>query len=206
MNNKTFFIVCAVLALVAVVGIIAYLPARMDIGLKVKVSDFPLTVGEWKGKEEPIGDDVYRILETRNLFIREYKNKAGDLVYMYVVYSEDNRKVSHPPEVCLMGGGVTVVGKTPVQLTPVIRANKLLVEKADARDLMVYWYKAGDYYTDSYMKQQLKVVLGRVFGKRNAGAMIRLSTDIKNGDEKSAVKLIQSFSSKIEPLLDKYVP
>jgi len=206
MNNKTFFIVCVILAVVAVVGIIAYLPARMDIGLKVKVSDFPLTVGEWRGKELPIEDDVYRILETRNLFIREYKNKAGDLVYMYVVYSEDNRKVSHPPEVCLMGGGVTVVGKTPVQLTPVIRANKLLVEKADARDLMVYWYKAGKFYTDSYMKQQLKVVLGRIFGKRSAGAMIRLSTDIKNADEQSAIKLIQSFTSQIEPLLEKYVP
>jgi len=206
MNNKTFFIVCVILAVVAVVGIIAYLPAREDIGLKVKVSDFPMTVGEWTAKEMPVEESVYQILATRNLFIREYKNKNGDLLYMYVVYSEDNRKVSHPPEVCLMGGGATLVGNTPVQLTLVIRGNKLLVEKGGARDLIVYWYKAGNFYTDNYVRQQLKVVLARVFGKRTAGAMIRLSTDIKNSDEQSAIKLIQSFTSQIEPLLNKYVP
>lgn len=206
MNNKNFYLITGILIIAGALALVSYLPARKDIALKIKVSDFPGTIGEWSSIDLPIEEETYQILETRNLFIRDYKNKNAESVYLYIVYSEDNRKVSHPPEVCLLGGGITIVNKDTLQITDSIRVNKLIVEKADSRDMVIYWYKAGGLHTDKYLKQQFKTVTDRIFGKRTSGALIRLSTDIKNNDYEAALRLIKSFISQIEPLLTKYIP
>lgn len=206
MNNKTFLIVVVILSMVTVIGLISYLPTRFDVSSRIKVADFPMQIGGWTAKDIPLSERDYEILETRNLIMREYKNKKGEAVYLYIIYSEDNRKVSHPPEVCYLGSGLTIVDKSIIQLTNAIRATKMLAEQANSRQLVVYWFKAGKLYTEKYLKQQLKIVSDRMLGKRTSGAMIRLSGDIKNNDETAALKTLQLFASQIEPLLPKYVP
>ncbi len=206
MSNKNFIIVVIIMALVAAVALASYLPTRNDIALKTKVADFPMTIGGWQGTDLPLSEDDYKILETKNLFVRDYKNAQGQTVQLYVVYSEDNRKVSHPPEVCYMGGGVTIVDKSEVELTPAIKAMEMIVENNDSQQMVVYTFKAGDTYTNQYTSQQWKVVIDRLFGKRTAGALIRFSTDIKSKNQQAAFNLIKSFCSEIEPLLAKHMP
>jgi EpsI family protein len=206
MNNRSFFVVITILAIVSVIGIVSYFPNRFDTGSKIKVAEFPKTIGEWTGTDIPLDEKVYQILETRNLFVRDYKNTSGDTVNLYIVYSEDNRKVSHPPEVCLMGSGMTIADKSSIQITPSIRATKMIVEKADTRELVVYWFKAGNLQTDKYLKQQLKIVTDRMFGRRTSGALIRLSMEIKDGKQEEALALVKEFVREIETLLQRYVP
>ena len=205
MNNKNFIIVVVIFVMVAVIGLLSYLPTRFDKSAKVLMSNFPMTVGEWQATDIPLSERDYEILETKNLIMRDYKNTKGNSVYLYIVYSENNRKVTHPPELCLTGGGLTIVDKSSVQLTNNIRGVKLLMEKGDSRELVVYWFRAGSLNTDSYVKQQLKVVFDLLRGRRTSCALIRLSTAIKeNGEE--ALGLIKEFCRPIEPLLAKYVP
>lgn len=207
MNNKSFFIVISILIVVAIISIAFYLPVRFDSAVKIKVADFPKTIGEWTSTDIPLSERDYEILETKNLIMRNYKDGKGDSLILYIIYSEDNRKVTHPPEVCYMGSGVTIVNKSPFQINRSIKATKMLVERGDFQQLVIYWYKAGNLNTDKYMEQQIKVVAGRIFGKRTSGALIRLSTDLKdNIDEKKALSMIESFCAQIEPLLAKYVP
>ena len=206
MNNKNFFIVIITLAIVAIVGFISYLPTRIDSDSSVKVEKFPKKIGRWSSTEIPLSEKDYEILETRNLILREYKKPREEPVTLYIIYSEDNRKVSHPPEVCYLGSGVTVADKSKIQLTDSVAANRLLLEKADARQLVVYWYKAGGLNTDKYLKQQLKIVTDRMLAKRTSGALIRLSVDIVKDNEKAAIELIKSFYAQIENDLEKYVP
>ena len=205
MSNKNFIVVVSILIIVSVVGFINYLPTRFDKATKVLMADFPKTIGEWQATDIPLTERDYEILETKNLIMRDYKNTKGDSVYLYIVYSENNRKVTHPPELCFTGSGLTIVDKSSIQLTNNIRGVKLLMEKGDARELVVYWFRAGSFNTDSYVKQQLKVVFDLLRGKRTSCALLRLSTDIKeNGEE--ALGLIKEFCSQIEPLLAKYIP
>ncbi len=206
MNNKNFIIIACILIVVSIVGLTSYFPKRFDDALKIKVADFPKTIGNWIGTDIPLSERDYQILETKNLFIRDYKDPKGNSVYLYLIYSEDNRKVSHPPEVCYMGSGVTITDKAPVQITDSIKATKMTVEKVDSRQLVVYWYKAGGLNTDKYLKQQIKIVTDRMLGKRTSGALIRVSTDIKNDKQDTALALIKSFCAEIEPLLAKYIP
>ena len=207
MNNKNFIIVTIILVVVSIVGLISYLPARFDSALKFKVANFPKTIGEWKATDLPLSERDYEILETRNLFVRNYKNAKGESVYFYLIYSEDNRKVSHPPEVCYMGSGMTIINKSSTQISKTLRATQLLVDKDKSQQLVVYWFKAGKLNTDNYLKQQLKIVIDRMLGKRTSGALIRLSVDIKDEkDVNRGLALIRTFAVRIMPMLDKYVP
>lgn len=206
MNNKTFIIVVCVLTIASILGLISYLPAKFDSGNSVRMANFPKQIGEWQSKDIELSKRDYEILETDNLIMREYKNTKGEAILLYIVYSEDNRKVSHPPEVCYMGSGATVVEKDKVKLSNTISANKMIADAPNYRQVVIYWYKAGSLNTANYLKQQLKIALARTFGKSTSGALIRLSTDIKEDNENASMNLIKSFSSQIEALLPKYVP
>jgi len=207
MNNKTFILVVGILILAVFVGKLLYVSPNVDSGDKVMVTAFPLEAGEWKGEEITVDEMVYRLLDTKNLFVRKYTNTAGEAVYLYIVYSEDDRKVSHPPEVCMMGGGSTILEKTTVKMTEAIDGNRLLVAQGPVpTELIVYWYKAGKFYSAVYLRQQIQVVIDRLLRRRTASAMIRVSALIKNNDEPATLELLRSFTRSIEPLLAQYVP
>jgi len=207
MNNKNFYIVTAILVIVTTLALISYLPTRFDAAAKTRVENFPMKIGEWTAKEIALSKLDYDILETTNLFVRDYTNSKGQTVNFYLIYSEDNRKVSHPPEVCYMGSGITITNRSTEPITDSIMANKLVIETADSESLVVYWYKAGKLHTDKYLKQQLKVVLDRTLGKRTSGALLRFSVNLKDGlDQRAALDLIKSFYSEIAPLVEKYLP
>lgn len=207
MNNKNFVLIVIILAATAVVSVIFYLPGRNVSGNEAQMADFPETIGEWVGTDLPLSKNDYAILETRNLIMREYKNLVSqDTVYLYIIYSVGNRKVMHPPEICYTGGGATITEKSVVPLTDFIQANKFIIEDNDSRQLVAYWFRSGNFNMYNYMRQQLKMVVDRLFGKKVSGAMIRVSTIIEKDGQDSAFRLIKSFSGQIEPLLEKYVP
>jgi EpsI family protein len=166
---------------------------------------FPGVIGDWKSSDLPISERDYQILETRNLIMREYTNSKGDAVTLYIIYSENNRKVVHPPELCLTGGGQSIEDKNSVQIGN-IRAVKLLMQQGDSRQLVLYWFKAGNLNTDRYVKQQLKVVFDLLRGKKTSSALIRITTTVKDGDNQAALALLKGFVLEIESLLPKYVP
>ncbi len=203
MKNKSFIVVAMILVVVAV---IANKPYKFDLSESVKVTDFPKTIGGWEGADMALSERDYEILETKNLFVRDYKNKNGDSVYLYIIYAGDNRRALHPPEVCYTGGGATITEKSVIPITASITANKFTIEEKNSRQLVVYWFKSTNLNTYNFLKQQLKIVTDRMLGRKTSGALIRVSTEIKDGREAGALELIRSFCGQIEPLLAKYVP
>jgi len=202
----SFFVVIGLLAFSCLVGLFEYLPTRLDTGALVKMSDFPMKVGEWQGEDVPLTKQDYLILETTNLIMRRYKDPKGRQILLYIIYSDDNRKVTHPPEVCYMGSGATIADKGILAISSEIKANKMIAELKDGRQLVVYWYRAGNFNTSKYLEQQLRIVWRRTWGQRTSAAMIRISADMKEGEEQVTNRLVQDFSKRIEPLLSKYVP
>jgi EpsI family protein len=207
MNNKTFISVLIVLAVVAIFSIISYLPAKFDDSTLVRMSDFPQKIGEWTSyKDIEFDKRVYDLLETDNFIMRDYTNKKGDTINLYIIYSEKNRKVAHPPEICLQGDGAIVVDKSLSRISPAIRAVKLILEKKDFQEIAVYWYKTGKVFTHNYLLQQIADPIDRMLGKKTSVALIRVIAQIKNKDHGAAFNQITSFSRAIEPLLYKYAP
>ena len=204
MNNKTFIIAAVLLVGVA---IIANTPAKFSAGKEIQVSDFPKTIGNWQGTDIEIPERDYEILETRNLFIRDYKNaKTGEEVNLYIIYSQDNRRTLHPPEVCYSGGGSTILKKSVVQITDSLQANIFTIEEKNFKQLVAYWYKSKNLSTYNYMKQQIRVVLDRLLRKSTYGAMIRFAGLIKDNNEAAALEMLRGFIRECEPAINRLLP
>ena len=201
-----FYIIATVLLLASVIGLSAYLPAKMATGDTVQMSAFPMKIGSWTGKDIALTQRDYAILETKNLIMRQYTDPNGHSVLLYMIYSGDNRKVLHPPEVCYLGGGSTITEKGIMTVSPKTSAVKMITELAGGRQFVIYWFKAGQYNTSKYFDQQIRVMMRRLIGKKTSSAMIRISADIKDGEDVMVPGMIKSFAVDVEALLPKYVP
>lgn len=203
MKNIGYIVIIVLLAVTGVFSLNLFLKERSQRDV-VNINTFPLQVGEWKGKDLEITEKEYDILETRNLIFREYVNPSGDKLNLFIIYSETNRSVFHPPEVCLMGSGVNIMDKRPEKIDSGGRpffVNKLYLEKGSAKELVLYCYKAADLYTDSYPLQQAYFAFHQLFGKRVKGATIRVSMMIRH-DEKTTLTALKSFLTESARIID----
>ncbi len=206
MNNRVFITVLIILTFAVIISFVSYAPERLEKTSGIKMADFPKIIGEWVSEDIPLQERVYELLETDNLIMRNYTNKRKEAVNLYIIYSQDNRKVAHPPEICLQGAGATITSKSAIQINDSIRATKLIIEKGAFKELVVYLYKVEKLNTNSYLKQQLRMVLNRMAGKKTSIAFIRMLVEIKENREDVALNRIKDFFAVINPLLDKYVP
>ncbi|MCA9399858.1 MAG: EpsI family protein [Candidatus Omnitrophica bacterium] len=175
----------------------------------VNIHTFPKEFDGWSSKELTITDKEYEILETRNAFVREYSNDTGQTVFFFTVYSQNNRKVSHPPEICYTGNGMSVLENTEDAIAvegQEVPVHELLLEHARYQQVAYYWFKVGDTFTNSYWKQQALIVWKSLIGEPASSALIRISATIKDGNKGQAEKALKDFSQSMVPELFKYLP
>lgn len=172
---------------------------------RLSIAVFPQKISGWTSKDIPLTEKEYQILETRNLILREYINPSGNKLFLFIVYSETNRSVFHPPEVCLIGSGVDIVDKK-LEYVKVGKydflTNKLYLEKNHAKELVLYCYKAGRLYTDNFYIQQAYLALHQIFGRRVPGATIRISMPMK-GREEEILPTLKKFLEETADILNK---
>lgn len=172
---------------------------------KLDVHTFPMTVGEWKGKDLPITEQEYDILETRNLISREYTDSSGDKLYLFIIYSETNRSVFHPPEVCMMGSGMCITDKQIENFdvgNKVFTTNKLFAEKGQHKEIILNCYKVGNIYTSDFYLQQTRLAFHQIFGRNVPGATLRVSMSIEK-DSAATLATLKEFLSKSAVILDR---
>lgn len=171
---------------------------------KLDIRAFPYTVGEWSGKDLTVTEKEYDILETRNLILREYNNPTGKKLFLFIIYSETNRAVFHPPEVCMIGSGVKIVDKKSDEIScgqEKFAINKLYAKKDKQRELVLYCYKAGKLYTDNFYLQQAYFALNQLLGRHIRGATIRVSMPIRENEEIALLSL-KSFMAQAARIID----
>jgi EpsI family protein len=178
---------------------------------KVNIHLFPKVIEGWTAEELIISEEEKAILETDNTFVRRYTNNQGEEVFLFIVYSENNRKVSHPPEICYTGGGATILNSVPDAFyskseNKLIRVNKLTVERGRVTQIFVYWFKVGDAFTFNYWKQQGLIAIKSLFGKPASSALIRISSTVNQGNADEAGERINKFSQLISPYIHQYLP
>lgn len=172
---------------------------------KLNIHTFPIDVGEWKGKELPITEKEYKILETRNLISREYTNRAGEKLYLLIIYSETNRSVFHPPEVCMIGSGLYIVDKQIDEFRvggKSFTTNKLFAEKGAFKEVILNCYKAGGVYTSNFYFQQSYLALHQMFGRGVPGATLRASMT-SGTDQAATIAMLKRFMGESAEILDR---
>jgi EpsI family protein len=177
----------------------------------VNVHLFPKQINGWIATEIPISDHDYGILETRNAFSRLYRSAKGEELLLFVVYSQNNRKVSHPPEICYTGSGATILSKGKVILNAgdefgTFKVNRFSAEQGNDKQWAYYWFKVGNSFTASYWKQQILIAFKTLIGQPASSAMIRLSVSSLEGETEKTDKIAQEFTRLIVPFLNQYLP
>ena len=193
------------MVLLLAVGIVAfrfYEIQRKERDLR-DIRQIPMAFGEWKAKEISVKEHDYEILETHNLVLRDYQNKKGESVHLFMIYSETNRRICHPPVVCLIGSGVDVTKTSKESLSLAGRTftvNRLVGRGVKTQQLVLYWYMLGKEFTDDYLTQQFRWVMRQAAGKGIGGAMIRVNTTI-SGSEEEALERAKRFIRDLLPIL-----
>ena len=180
-------------------------------GDSISIHHFPKVIGEWASEDLPVSDDEKAILETDNVFVRRYTNSNDEEVFLFIVYSENNRKVSHPPEICYTGGGASILSRDLDTVpsgaeSPSIDVHRLKVERGRVMQIFAYWFKVGDSFTSSYWKQQGLIAYKSLLGQPASSALIRVSSTVKNNNDANATELIKKFGALIIPQIKLYLP
>lgn len=193
-NTLGYIVIVALLLVTGIFSINLFLRERTSHD-KLDIRKFPYQVGQWKGHDLEVTEREYNILETRNLISREYVNPSNEAIWLFIIYSETNRSVFHPPEMCLLGSGLNMIDKTREDMDSKghkISANKLYLEKGDYRELTLYCYKAGNLYTSNFYMQQAYLITHQIFGRPLAGATIRVAMPLAK-DEQIILPVMKDF-------------
>ena len=155
--------------------------SSIDSAIDPRFESIPLQIGEWTGKDVPPGEDVYRILETKNILSRLYRNPSGETVDLLLVSSAKDRRVAHPPEVCYTSSHYSILdsGESSIE----VDGKKLPVHEFTAQDerdrahqeKVIYLYQVGNQFTSNYYAQQFQFAVNRLARKESRVLLIRLS-------------------------------
>jgi len=157
-----------------------------------------------------LDEQTLTILETRDYIYKRYVRAGTPPVDFCLIFSQDNRKGTHPPDLCLEGGGQDIIAKGDVVLEGVeghgtIRCRELVVQHAGVRTYHLYTYRCGNRYTPSFWDQQITIFLNGLLNHNASGALIRVSTPVKpNVDE--ARRRTKALMSAAVPYLERALP
>jgi len=210
-NSNHLLLIILTLAITLVISWVLFFKQAVEKDT-VDINRFPKTIGTWSSVDLKITKDEYAILETNNAFVRIYTNSVDkSQVTLFLVYSQTNRKVAHPPEICYTGSGLTIVEDAhdtiPVKYKNLtIQANRLLMTRKDYTQIAYYWFKVGDHFTSNYWKQQLLIAVYTLLGKHPSSALVRVSADAEASNINNSINHIKDFTDLITPELFSYLP
>jgi EpsI family protein len=173
------------------------------------IAQIPLHFGQWQGKDLPLEEKIYEVLETRSIIHRSYSSPSGESVFLSIVYYTETKVDFHAPEGCLAGQGVQVTKEEKViSLHPEGREIQLglnqLVRREEGTDTLVYYfYKAGKFLGQNYVRLRFNLVVNKLTSEEKSGSLIRVTAPIApgpDGEEKAAATL-RNFLEGVYPYL-----
>ena len=126
------------------------------------------------------------ILETNDCIVHVYHPAdGGEPIDLLIVYSQNNRKATHPPEQCLEGGAGSIRDKRFVDVDVVsagqsttYNMRELVTRFKDRETLFLYVFKTGSTYTPSFSKQQFFIIFNGFVSRNTSGSLVRFSVDV----------------------------
>jgi EpsI family protein len=169
------------------------------------------------GPDREMDVKTLTILQTNDYLYRAYISKrSGERFDVSVVFSANNRKGTHPPEVCLEGGGARVVSKQVHDVTLpadpgrrgeiTFRMRELVTEHNGVKQMHLYTFKCGSSYTPDFFWQQMTIFLNAFVDRNTAGALIRFDVPIVNDNEDDARALVLRAAKAVMQEVDRGLP
>jgi len=177
-------------------------------------SEFPVNIGEWRGKPDRLEKIYLDILKLDDYIIADYVND-GKAINFYVAYyaSQTKGESAHSPRSCLPGGGWQIASLSEISLNQggagsvQLKANRAVIKQGDYTQLVYYWFQGrGRIITNEYMVKWY-LFWDALTKNRTDGALVRLTTMVAPGEDiGDADRRLGIFARQVSGVLDEYVP
>ncbi len=177
-------------------------------------SSFPKQIGEWRGKESFFDEKTLAVLGVDDYFLGNYLAPDGFWIHLYVGFyqSQSEGDQIHSPKNCMPGAGwnitrteleeLDIPGNTPEK----IKVIKLIVQKGEQKQVMLYWFQSGGRVIASEYMQKIYMVIDSITRRRTDGSFVRLIAPVIGNDEEASLIRLKSFAGKLMPILHEYIP
>jgi EpsI family protein len=184
------------------------------------LNTFPDQLQSWSGTDIAIDKDVLDVLGPGDFLLRVYQNEDHQnedqpqpYVDLFIAYFPSQRAgdTIHSPKNCLPGAGWTPVESARVSLAlpghAPFPANRYVIAKGDARELVLYWYWAHNRGVANEYWAKFYLVKDSMQMNRSDGALVRITTPMLPSETvDTAQQRLLPFADNIAPLLDTYIP
>jgi EpsI family protein len=205
------------LVLVLLVGTAAFLRSRSrveDLPPRTALDRFPDQLGEWQGRQIYISEDVQKILGDGDFMQRIFRHSSDEIpIELFIAYFPSQRTGStiHSPKNCLPGSGWVPVESLHVPVKrpdgTVIQVNRYVIQKSNARQLVMYWYQAHDRVVASEYWAKVYMVSDAFRLNRTDGALVRVITSLGESETPAeGQQRIEQFLGSLFPALPKFIP
>jgi EpsI family protein len=186
-----------------------YFPPRLPL------QSFPPQLGSWTSYDVAMEKDVLEILGPGDFLLRIYQNQEQKQppIDLFIAYFPSQRAgdTIHSPQHCLPGSGWTPIENKPILLSmpghSPFPANRYVITKGDARQVVLYWFWAHDRGVASEYWAKFYLVADSIRMNRTDGALVRITTPMYPGETvDAAVERLMPFTNNITSLLDSYIP
>lgn len=205
----------AVLILGSTLGLSYGIDFREKTPAKKPLTQFPLQVGDWRGKPLYMEQEILRALHLSDYVMIDYVAQGGRMVDFYVAYYESQRKgeSTHTPATCLPGGGWVfeeaglATFPTPGQNGGSTTVSRAFMTKANIRQLVYFWFPQRGRILHSLFELKYYAFWDALTRQRTDGALVRLITPLSPLEPAElADQRLQQFTREILPLLAEYIP
>ncbi len=205
----SFPLIASVAALLVSVIIVKSIDKRAEIiPARTAFIDFPTEVGNWRGEQMTMEQNVSEYLGLTDYVLTNYKNDKSQVINFYAAYYESQRKgVSpHSPRVCIPGGGwqIADIQRTQIGNLPI---NRIVIKKEDNTQLVYYWFQQrGRQFANEYLMKWY-LFKDAMLLNRTDGALVRITTFVGPQENLSdADHRLEAFAQQITPTLPKFIP
>lgn len=175
------------------------------------LQDLPLLLGRWRGSDLPLEQRIVAAAGVDEHVSRVYDDGTLSPVMLYVGYYRSQRTgdTIHSPKNCLPGSGWEPAQSRRISVPMAdgssIVVNEYLVEKGLDRQLVLYWYQARGRVIASEYSGKVWMVFDAITRNRTDGALVRVSTPVRNGNEQAHARATE-FVRMLYPRLGEFIP
>ena len=151
----------------------------------------------------PLDDRIVQVLKLDDYANQHYSNGDYELS-LYIGYYLSTKKVgaAHDPMVCMPGQGWIVLSENGGEVvldTPNrerISYSSMILQKGEAKQLVVYWFQAYDTPAPTTFQQKLCSFYNKITSNREDNAFVRISGFLPETDIDIIAAFIEKFYIK----------
>lgn len=176
--------------------------------------DFPTRLGQWQMQQEGVIEpEIKQVLRADDYITRTYSESPTRWANLFVAFFKSQRagQAPHSPKNCLPGSGWiwtisdTIPITVPGRQDP-ISVNRYVVQNADQKGLVVYWYQSRDRVVASEYAAKVFVVADALRYNRTDTALVKVWVPIVEGNAQTATDTAVDFVRAFYATLRTYLP